>query len=124
MKHPGVLTSSLHPRVSAPLEKNSLFNAKYVPFAGDSSEEYSLDEVIYRSQSGGLLDVQHDMEAPITPEYWKALFDERVSKTVALRLRRVVQEEWVLPGIPDEDIVSMFEDALTSSGPAGRENLA
>lgn len=57
----------------APLEKNSLFNAKYVPFAGDSSEEYSLDEVIYRSQSGGLLDVQHDMEALAIypPEYWQ-----------------------------------------------------
>ena len=107
-----VLTSSLHPRVSAPLEKNSLFNAKYVPFAGDSSEEYSLDEVIYRSQSGGLLDVQHGMEALAIypPEYWKALFDERVGKTVWPYGSGVwFKKEWVLPGIPDEDIVSMFE---------------
>ena len=40
------------------------FNAKYVPFASsDKSETYSLDEVIYRSKNGGLLDVEHDMEA-------------------------------------------------------------
>ena len=44
--------------------KGSLFNAKYVPFASsDKSETYSLDEVIYRSKNGGLLDVEHDMEA-------------------------------------------------------------
>jgi hypothetical protein len=42
----------------------NLFNAKYVPFASsDKSETYSLDEVIYRSKNGGLLDVEHDMEA-------------------------------------------------------------
>ena len=40
------------------------FNAKYVPFASsDKLETYSLDEVIYRSKNGGLLDVEHDMEA-------------------------------------------------------------
>ncbi|KAJ7955935.1 Threonine synthase, chloroplastic [Quillaja saponaria] len=41
------------------------FSAKYVPFnAGFHSPEwYSLDEIVYRSQSGGLLDVQHDMDA-------------------------------------------------------------
>ena len=44
--------------------KGNLFNAKYVPFASsDKSETYSLDEVIYRSKNGGLLDVEHDMEA-------------------------------------------------------------
>ena len=123
-----VLTSSLPRRVSAPLEKNSLFNAKYVPFAGDSSEEYSLDEVIYRSQSGGLLDVQHDMEALAIypPEYWKALFDERVGKTVWPYGSGVwSKKEWVLPGIPDEDIVSMFEgnSNLFWADRYGRENL-
>ena len=56
-------------------EKANLFNAKFTPFAGDASEEYSLDEIIYRSKSGGLLDVTHDMEALsiYPPEYWKAL---------------------------------------------------
>ena len=44
--------------------KGNLFSAKYVPFSSaDKSETYSLDEVIYRSKNGGLLDVEHDMEA-------------------------------------------------------------
>ena len=44
--------------------KGNLFSAKYVPFSfADKSETYSLDEVIYRSKNGGLLDVEHDMEA-------------------------------------------------------------
>ena len=34
-------------RRRGPLEKSNLFSAKYVPFSGDSSETYSLDEVIY-----------------------------------------------------------------------------
>jgi threonine synthase len=47
-----------------PARGGNLFNAKYVPFASsDKSETYSLDEVIYRSKNGGLLDVEHDMEA-------------------------------------------------------------
>jgi len=64
----------------APLEKSTLFNCKYVPFSGDKNETYSIDDVIYRSKNGGLLDVQHDMEALAIypPEYWKALFDEDI----------------------------------------------
>ena len=50
-------------REGVPKHENN-FNAKYVPFASsDKSETYSLDEVIYRSKNGGLLDVEHDMEA-------------------------------------------------------------
>merc|ERR1712079_831770 len=97
-----------------PLEKSSLFNAKYVPFikTSDPDESYSLDEVIYRSKNGGLLDVEHDMEALAIygPEYWKALFDERVGKTSWPYGSGVwSKKEWVLPGIGDDDIVSMFE---------------
>ena len=45
-----------------------MFNAKFVPFDDiynntSSGEEYSLDEVVYRSKSGGLLDIQHDIGA-------------------------------------------------------------
>ena len=84
--------------------------------------------MIYRSQSGGLLDVQHDMEALAIypPEYWKALFDERVGKTVWPYGSGVwSKKEWVLPGIPDEDIVSMFEgnSNLFWADRYGRENL-
>ena len=99
-------------RSKKPLEKSNLFSARFTPFAGDSSEQYSLDEIIYRSKSGGLLDVTHDMDAlKVYPaEYWKALFDERVGKTTWPYGSGVwSKKEWVLPGIGDEDIVSMFE---------------
>jgi len=96
----------------APVERSNLFNAKFVPFAGEKNESYSLDEVIYRSKTGALLDVEHDMEALAIypPEYWKALFDERTGKTSWPYGSGVwSKKEWVLPGIDDEDIVSMFE---------------
>lgn len=37
------------------------FSAKYVPFNSgfDSPEFYSLDKIVYRSRSGGLLNIQH-----------------------------------------------------------------
>ena len=84
---PGAASTSTRPRSSswalsalseeqdvrrrAPLEKSNLFNAYFEPFTQDaqekelvlaSGEQYSLDEVIYRSKNGRLLDVQHDME--------------------------------------------------------------
>ncbi|KAL0354510.1 UNVERIFIED_CONTAM: Threonine synthase, chloroplastic [Sesamum radiatum] len=56
----------------------------YVPFNAEpaSTESYSLDEIVYRSRSGGLLDVQHDMEAlkKFDGEYWRSLFDSRVGR--------------------------------------------
>jgi len=96
----------------APIKNSSLFKAKYTPFGQDTDETYSLDEVIYRSKSGGLLDVEHDIEALsiYDADYWKALFDQRVGKTVWPYGSGVwSKKEWVLPGIGDEDIVSMFE---------------
>ena len=108
-------------RRRAPLEKKELFNAYFEPFSKNdeekqevlaSGERYSLDEVIYRSKNGRLLDVQHDMEslAIYGPEYWKALFDERVGKTSWPYGSGVwSKKEWVLPGIDNDDIVSMFE---------------
>ena len=103
---------------AVPLEKSGLFKAQYVAFEeagkgyGASAESYSLDEIRYKSASGGLLDVEHDMEslAIYGPEYWKALFDERVGKTVWPFGSGVwSKKEWVLPGLSDDDIVSMFE---------------
>ncbi|KAE9609908.1 hypothetical protein Lal_00006640 [Lupinus albus] len=93
---------------------NHNFTAKYVPFnAGlDSTESYSLDEIVYRSRSGGLLDVQHDMEAlkKFDGAYWKALFDSRVGKTTWPYGSGVwSKKEWVLPEIDSDDIVSAFE---------------
>ncbi|XP_068332524.1 threonine synthase, chloroplastic-like [Pyrus communis] len=90
------------------------FSAKYVPFNSgfDSPESYSLDEIVYRSQSGGLLDVQHDMDAlrKFDGAYWRRLFDSRVGKTTWPYGSGVwSKKEWVLPEIDDDDIVSAFE---------------
>ncbi|WVZ00513.1 hypothetical protein V8G54_026582 [Vigna mungo] len=100
-------------RVNAPHDHH-LFSAKYVPFNADpsSTESYSLDEIVYRSQSGGLLDVQHDMAAlkRFDGEYWRSLFDSRVGKTTWPYGSGVwSKKEWVLPEIHDDDIVSAFE---------------
>lgn len=91
------------------------FSAKYVPFCPgqETDEEYSLDEVIYRSKTGALLDVQHDIEALRRAgdgNYWKKLFDSRVGKTTWPYGSGVwSKKEWVLPEIDDDDIVSVFE---------------
>ncbi|EPS70968.1 threonine synthase, chloroplastic [Genlisea aurea] len=90
------------------------FSAKYVPFNADpsSSESYSLDEIVYRSRSGGLLDVQHDMDAlkKFDGNYWRSLFDSRVGKTNWPYGSGVwSKKEWVLPEIDSDDIVSAFE---------------
>eukprot|EP00898_Chlorokybus_atmophyticus_P003372 jgi/Chlat1/4035/Chrsp26S04095 len=91
------------------------YSARYVPFIGggqSTNESYSLDEVLYRSKSGLLLDVQHDMAALSQhgPEYWKNLFDSRVGTTAWPYGSGVwSKKEWVLPEIGSDDIVSMFE---------------
>ena len=63
-------------------------------------EEYTLDQIVYRAKDGGLLDVQHDMEALAIygPRYWKALFDERTGRTSWPYGSGVwSKKEWVLP---------------------------
>ncbi|KAJ4835696.1 hypothetical protein Tsubulata_032549 [Turnera subulata] len=72
-------------RLSPHLDAHN-FSAKYVPFPSTSSnadETYSLDEIVYRSNSDGLLDVQHDLDAlkAFAGSYWRNLFDSRVGKT-------------------------------------------
>lgn len=90
------------------------FSAEYVPFdAEESGERHALDEVVYRSSAtNGLLEVQHDMEAlrRVSAPEWKQLFDRRAGRTVFPYGSGVwSKKEWVLPNIPDEDVVSMFE---------------
>ena len=44
------------------------------------------------------------------PEYWRALFDTHAGRTAWPFGSGVwSKKEWVLPGISDDDIVSMFE---------------
>ncbi|XP_022154650.1 threonine synthase, chloroplastic-like [Momordica charantia] len=102
------------PRRSIVGDGDRNFSAKYVPFGSgfDSPEWYSLDDIVYRSRSGGLLDVQHDMEAlkNFDGAYWRNLFDSRVGKTTWPYGSGVwSKKEWVLPEIDSDDIVSAFE---------------
>lgn len=91
---------------AAPLDRQDAFKSKYIPFnsvkAGrtDDSEQYSLDDVVYRSQDGGLLDVQHDIEAlqQIDAAEWKRRFDSRSGRTMWPYGSGVwSKKEWVLP---------------------------
>jgi threonine synthase len=78
----------------------------------DPSERYSLEEIVYTDRNGGLLQVTHDMEAlkQRSAEDWKALFEQRARRTVWPYGSGVWgKKEWVLPGISDENVVSMYE---------------
>ena len=73
---------------------------------------WELDEIIYRSPSGGLLEVAHDLEAlkNRTPAGWMKLWDGRYKRTQWPFSSGVWgKKEMVLPGIPDADIVSLDE---------------
>ncbi|KAF3326643.1 threonine synthase [Carex littledalei] len=101
--------SRLHPHC------NSEFSAWYEPFPlneEDPNEKYSLDEIVYRSKSGGLLDVKHDMAAlaQYPGSYWRELFDSRVGRTTWPYGSGVwSKKEFVLPSISPDQIVSLFE---------------
>jgi threonine synthase len=88
------------------------FSARYGAFDEGDDSSYGLDEIVYRSGNGGLLEVEHDMEAlrSVGPEEWKAMFDKRAGRTVWPYGSGVwSKKEWILPGIEDDNIVSMFE---------------
>ncbi|KAL6662128.1 hypothetical protein ACP70R_001512 [Stipagrostis hirtigluma subsp. patula] len=79
----------------------------------DPNERYSLDKIVYRSSSGGLLDVRHDMDAlaRFPGSYWRDLFESRVGRTTWPYGSGVWSKEFVLPEIdPDpRPHVSLFE---------------
>ncbi|KAK4537850.1 hypothetical protein CDCA_CDCA14G3875 [Cyanidium caldarium] len=104
--------------MTLPSSLTNAFRAQYVPFDTTThpqaaAERHSLDSVVYRSTvTQGLLEVQHDMDAlrQVSAPQWKELFDRRAGRTVFPYGSGVwSKKEWVLPGIPDEDVVSMFE---------------
>jgi threonine synthase len=73
---------------------------------------HSLDEVLYRDAEGGLLEVEHDMEAlsQRSADEWKRLFEARSGSHQWPYASGIWgKKEWVLPGIADEDIVSLNE---------------
>jgi threonine synthase len=78
----------------------------------DPTERYPLDEVVYTDRAGGLLHVVHDMaELAKTPAGdWRQLFEDRAHKTAWPYGSGVWgKKEWVLPGIDNESVVSMYE---------------
>jgi threonine synthase len=78
----------------------------------DHSETYPLDEVVYTSRDGHLLEVAHDLrELAKTPaREWKELFRRRSHGTEWPYGSGVWgKKEWVLPEIDNENVVSMFE---------------
>ncbi|MBW2713369.1 MAG: threonine synthase [Deltaproteobacteria bacterium] len=75
-------------------------------------ERYELDEIVYTDQTGGLLQVVHDME-PLKkrsgPE-WRKLFEDRAHHTGWPHGSGVWgKKEWVLPGVANENVVSLYE---------------
>jgi len=74
---------------------------------------HSIYEVVYRCEAcGGLLDVEHDLEAlrDRTPDQWKRLFEER-ARTNEWPYGSGVwgKKEWVCPEVDSENIVSTYE---------------
>jgi threonine synthase len=78
-------------------------------------ERFSLSEVVYVCpRCGGLLDVQHDIEAlrDRSAAGWMKLFDDRI-RTNEWPYGSGVwgKKEWVLPTLDNENVVSMYEGA-------------
>jgi threonine synthase len=74
---------------------------------------YSIYDVVYRCEDcGGLLDVEHDLEAlkDRSPAEWRQLFDQR-TRTNEWPYGSGVwgKKEWVCPQVENENIVSMYE---------------
>lgn len=88
------------------------YRAEFRCIAG-CDESYPLDEIVYKCRKcGNLLEVHHDIDRlkQKSADEWKQLFSER-SGTNRWPYASGVwsRKEWVLPGINDENIVSMCE---------------
>ncbi len=78
----------------------------------DPTERYPLTDVVYYSRSGGLLEVQHDLEAlrSRSADEWRQLFESRWMRTSWPYGSGVWgKKEWICPTVADENVVSMFE---------------
>ncbi len=91
----------------------SSYKAVFRCISEDCGKVYQLDEIVYRCEKcGNLLEVSHDINAlgDKSPEEWKNLFSSRNGTTKWPYGSGVwSKKEWVIPGIDDENIVSMFE---------------
>jgi len=74
---------------------------------------YSVFDVVYRCEDcGGLLDVEHDVEAlkNRSPVAWMRLFEERTrSNEVPYGSGVWGKKEWVMPLVENENVVSTYE---------------
>jgi len=78
----------------------------------DPTERYELDEIVYQARDGALLEVVHDENElrKTSAADWKELFKKRnVVNEFPYGSGVWGKKEWVLPGIANESVVSMFE---------------
>ncbi len=88
------------------------YNSWYACIRG-CDRQFSIYDVVYRCpECGGLLDVEHDIDAlkDRTALEWKRIFDERTrSHTWPYGSGVWGKKEWVCPQVDDDNIVSMYE---------------
>ncbi len=97
--------------VATPKTDHLAEKAWFQSVTGDP-KRYPLNEVVYRSDQGDLLEVVHDMEIlkRRSPEDWKALFDGRYGRTSWPYGSGVwSKHEWVQPLVHPDNVVSLFE---------------
>lgn len=74
---------------------------------------YPLDEIVYECEEcGGLLEVQQDLDAlkNKSPDEWKKMFKQRLSSLQHPNRSGIWdKKEWVLPGVEEENIVTLRE---------------
>ncbi|MFW5845053.1 MAG: threonine synthase [Planctomycetota bacterium] len=80
--------------------------------ADGSPGRWELDEIVYRTPTGGLLEVAHDLDAlkQRSAASWMQLWEQRYKRTMWPFGSGVWgKKELVLPGIPNEHVVSLDE---------------
>jgi len=90
------------------------FQANFRGFSeGEQDETYPLDQVVYTTKSGGLLEVQHDMEAlaQVSASDWKTLWQNRTHNPRYAHGASGVwkHKEMVLPEMPDNRVLTLGE---------------
>jgi threonine synthase len=78
----------------------------------DHQETYPLDEIVYTSRDGHLLEVHHDLAElkKTSASGWKDLFRSRtLGPTWPYGSGVWGKKEWVLPDVHPDNVVSMFE---------------
>ncbi len=87
------------------------YSVAFGSFDGEPGS-WPVTEPIYRAPGGGLLEVVHDLDAlrDRSGAEWRALFDSRYRTTDWPYGSGVWgKREWVMPSVPDDLIVSMYE---------------